>query len=266
MRSDGLQVRRTPKTGVFLKTLFCGDAGFVGFELWQHIRQHGHHFVMRVGSNVRLLRKLGAVKERGNIVYCWPDWAARKRQPPIELRLIELRLGKTPVFVVASVTDPNELSDETVRQLYALRWGIELQFRTLKQTFGRRNLLSRTPDNAYVELHWSIVGLWMIQLFAVKAQLSLGEPLERSSAALAIRVVRDIFHHWTALALPSATLEEKLQTAVLDQYTRSKESKRARYRPDTKDKPSAGKPQLLTASQRHRNLWKQCRKLTSQNP
>ena len=40
-------------------TLFCGDAGFVGYDLWQSIIDKGHSFVIRVGGNVRLLTKLG---------------------------------------------------------------------------------------------------------------------------------------------------------------------------------------------------------------
>jgi hypothetical protein len=43
------------------------------------------------------------------------------------------------------------LQEEAVR-LYRLRWGIELQFRALKQTFGRRKLRSKRPDRALVEL------------------------------------------------------------------------------------------------------------------
>ena len=29
-------------------TLFCGDAGFVGYEFWNAIRKNEHHFLMRV--------------------------------------------------------------------------------------------------------------------------------------------------------------------------------------------------------------------------
>lgn len=60
------------------KTLFCGDAGFVGHDFWRSIADQGHHFLMRVGSNVTLIRKLGYCRESNDIVYCWPDKAARK--------------------------------------------------------------------------------------------------------------------------------------------------------------------------------------------
>ena len=54
-------------------TLFCGDAGFVGYDLWTSIIDAGHSFLIRVGGNVRLLTKLGYyARERNGIVYVGP--------------------------------------------------------------------------------------------------------------------------------------------------------------------------------------------------
>ena len=239
------------------KTLFCGDAGFVGYVLWKLIADQGHHFVIRVGSNVTLLRKLGYVRESHGIVYCWPSKAARQKQPPLALRLIALSFGRTPVYLVTNILDPRELPNAAAAQLYQLRWGIELQFRTIKQTFGRSKLRSKTPDRALRELDWSLLGLWMIQLFAVKEQLAIGQPPARSSAALAIHAIRDVFHHWSEIPTQGASLKSKLRHAVTDQYQRTKESKQARYRPDNKDKPSAGKPVIITANRQHKLKLKQ---------
>jgi DDE family transposase len=241
------------KTQIFpKKTLFCGDAGFVGYDFWKAIADQGHHFLMRVGSNVTLLRKLGYVRESHDIVYCWPSKAARKNQPPLVLRLLSMRFGRTPVHLVTNILDPRELPHAAACQLYQLRWGIELQFRTIKQTFGRSKLRSKTPERALCELDWSLLGLWMIQLFAVKEQLAIGQPPTHSSAALAIHAIRDVFHHWSEIPTTGTTLKSKLRHAMTDQYQRSKKSKQARYRPDNKDKPSAGKPILITANQKHK--------------
>ena len=252
------------KTQVFpWKTLFCGDAGFVGYVLWKLIADQGHHFVMRVGSNVTLLRKLGYVRESHGIVYCWPSKAVRKTQPPLALRLIAMKFGRTPVYLVTNILDPRELPNAAAAQLYQLRWGIELQFRTIKQIFGRSKLRSKTPDRALRELDWSLLGLWMIQLFAVKEQLAIGQPPARSSAALAIHAIRDVFHHWSEIPTTGTSLKSKLRHAVADQYQRTKESKQARYRPDNKDKPSAGKPVIITAKRQHKLKLKQYLALAS---
>lgn len=235
-------------------TLFCGDAGFTGYALWKAMSDAGHSFLIRVGANVTLLRKLGYVHERAGIVYCWPDTAARQGQPPLVLRLLRLRVGKCLMYLVTNVLDDKALSAAEVVRLYQLRWGVELQFRTMKQTFGRRKLRSRTPARAYVELDWSLMGLWLIQLFAVKEQVEIGEIPENCSVTLAIQVIRETFRRWWER--PEEALATKLQSATKDKHTRHG-SKKARYCPNYKDKPTAGKPVLRTATAWHKARLKQ---------
>jgi hypothetical protein len=246
---------------VFLKnTLFCGDAGFTGYEFWKSIMDQNHSFLIRVGANVRLLTKLGYyARERHGIVYVWPNEAARKKLPPLTLRLIRLHGERGDVYLLTNVLCPRRLSDSLASRLYRLRWGIELQFRTLKQTFGRRLLRSRTPQRAYAELEWSLLGLWMIHLFAVKEQVKIGEPPRQTSAALAIQVVRNILFLWCEVPKASEELWTQLQNAVLDKYER-RSSKRARYRPHKKDIPSAGKPTILIADKTRKLQLQQYRK------
>lgn len=230
-------------------TLFCCDAGFTGYEFWQAIIDAGHGFLIRVGGNVTLLRQLGYVRERKGIVYCWPDAAARNGQPPLVLRHLQVRVGKRVMHLVTNVLDEQALSDAEAVRFYQLRWGIELQFRTVKQTFGRRKLRSRTPERAYVELDWSLVGLWLIQLFAVKEQIEIGEIPEHCSVALAIQVVRETFQRWWER--PEQAFATKLQAATKQKYTHHS-SRKARYCPNYKDKPAAGKPVIRRATAWHK--------------
>jgi hypothetical protein len=236
-------------------TLFCADAGFTGYELWRAMIDAGHSFLIRVGANVKLLRQLGYhVREYPGIVYCWPDEAARKGQPPLVLRHLQLKVGKCRMHLVTNVLDEKKLSDAQAIQLYQLRWGIELQFRTVKQTFGRRKLRSRTPDRAYVELDWSLLGLWLIQLLAVKEQLEIGEVPANCSVALAIQVIRETFQRWWEQ--PDEPFASKLQSATKDKHKRHR-PKKARYCPNYKDKPKAGKPVILKATKWHKQRLKQ---------
>jgi Transposase DDE domain len=233
-------------------TLFCGDAGFIGYDLWKAAIDRGHQILIRVGANVTLLRKLGYyARERGGIVYCWPSAAARQRQPPLTLRLIRFRLGRVQACVVTSVLQEHRLSQRQALRLYRLRWGVELQFRALKQTFGRRKLRSKRPDRALVELDWSLVGLSIIQLFALQEQIPRGEPPEHSSVGLAIRVVRETLARWHETPTADETLSVRLRSAVLDAYPRTS-SKQARFRNDFKDKPAAKRPIVLNATRRHK--------------
>lgn len=236
-------------------TLFCGDAGFTGYELWKAMSNQGHAFLIRVGANVTLLRRLGYVRERAGIVYCWPNAAARQGQPPLVLRHLQLRVGPRVMHLLTNVLEEKSLTDAEAVRLYQLRWGIELQFRSVKQTFGRRKLRSRTPARAYAELDWSFVGLWLIQLFAVKEQLQLGGVPEHCSVALAIQVVRETFRRWWER--PEEAFATKLQAATKDIYARPG-SKQARYCPNFKDKPSAGEPVIRTATPWHKARLKHC--------
>jgi hypothetical protein len=238
------------------KTLFCCDAGFVGYGLWKALGDAGHGFLIRVGANVKLLRKLGYVREcaSAGIVYCWPNEAARRGQPPLVLRHLHLRVGRCLMHLVTNVLDEKSLSVADAIRLYGLRWGVELQFRTVKQTFGRRKLRSRTPARAYVELDWSLVGLWLIQLFAVKAQLEIGEVPEHCSVAMAIQVVRETCRRWWER--PEEAFPTRLRSALKETYTHHS-SRKARYRPDYKDKPTAGTPVIRDATKWHKTKLKE---------
>lgn len=237
-----LKTQKFPKN-----TLFCADAGFTGYELWKAIVDGGHSFLIRVGANVKLLRKYGSVREGNGIVYFWPDDAARRDQPPLVLRLLNVQVGRRTMWLVTNVLDATELRDAEAMELYRLRWGIELQFRTVKQTFGRTKLRSRTPDRALVELDWALLGLWLIQLFAIKEQIELGEVPAGCSASLAIAVIRSMIVN--AWGCSVASFAERMGEARKDSYERTR-PKRARYRPNSKDKPAAGKPKIETVNRK----------------
>ena len=132
------------------QALVVADAGFVGYDFWQALLTAGHHFVIRVGANVRLVRQLGWTREHAQVVYLWPDQAAWKGQPPLVLRLVVVHDGKPPVYLVTDLPKAR-LSDRQVATIYTARWGIEVFFRTFKQTFGCRKLRSRTARNAQLE-------------------------------------------------------------------------------------------------------------------
>jgi len=228
-------------------TLFCGEAGFVGYAFWNGIVNKGHHFLVRVGGNVRLLTDLGYARGRDGIVCVWPDAAARRGQPPLVLRLIEVKNERGSMFLVTSVLSERALPNVKVAQLYSMRWGIELQFRSFKQTFGRRQLHSRTAECRYVELDWSLVGFWIIPLFAVKEQIKVDWPPESSSVALSSAIIQETMERSNEEALNGRVLSQQLSEAVLDSYVRTS-SKDARDKPNRKDKPSATRPILAKAN------------------
>ncbi len=228
-------------------SLFCGDAGFIGYELWTTLASLGQSFLIRVGGNVRLLKNLGNAKHGEGIVCVWPKDAIKRNQPPIVLRLIELQGERGSMYLVTNVLDERFLSDKLLKQLYPLRWGIELQFRTAKQTFGLSKLRSRNADHALAELDWSLIALTMIQLLAIREQTQIDIPPDRTSVAQAILAIRHAILNWNRPMSKDQNLKTQLRRATKDTYVRMK-SKQARYHPDIKSKPSATKPKILIAS------------------
>jgi hypothetical protein len=233
-------------------TLICGDAGFIGNALWREILGAGHSFLIRVGGNVRLLRKLGSVRQYDDLVYFWPGQVARQRQLPLVLRLIGFQSARGRVYLLTNVLSQRRLTDSQAAKLYRLRWGVELQFRTFKQTFGRNELRSRTAEAALAELEWSLFGLWMITLLAVKEQLSINSIPERCSMALAIGIVQRALRNWNETSAHDPSWHRLFRRAVKDSYRRHT-SKKSRHRRNYKDQPTTQPPQILTAtsSQRH---------------
>lgn len=236
-------------------TLFCGDAGFTGYDFWHAILQQGHHFLVRVGGNVRLLKNLGHVRQGEGVVCLWPNEMARKKQPPIFVRLIEVKNELGSMFLVTSVLSDRQLSIAAVKRLYPLRWGIELHFRAVKQTYGRGKLRSRNADHSLVELDWSLIALTMIQLLGIREQQKIDIPPERSSVAQAIAAIRHAIDTWNEQVPRSSSMTILLREATKDEYTRDK-SKTARYQPNFKDKPSTGGPELLKATAAQQRSYK----------
>ena len=125
-------------------TLFVGDAGFVGYPLWSMILSRGGDFLVRVGANVNLLSEQADVKKLGGgIVLCWPKGKMNSGQPPLSLRLVQVKVNKTKMWMLTSVLEPNKLTRKQIIQCYKMRWGIEVEYRGLKQTIDKQTLRCR---------------------------------------------------------------------------------------------------------------------------
>lgn len=236
-------------------TLFCGDSGFVGDSFWKAIIQSGHHFLVRVGGNIRLLKNLGHAKTKAGIVYFWTHRAKRQGQAPIILRLIEIKGSQGSMFLVTNVLDANKLSHATIKKLYLMRWGIELQFRSIKQTFGRGKLRCRNSQHALVELDWSLIALTIVQLRAVYEQNKLKSAPEKMSVALVLNAIRIAMDYWGEREQKANRLPKCLKAATRDAYQR-RSSKQAKYQPQPKEKPKTTEPIVQEANKKLKLLYR----------
>lgn len=226
--------------------LIAGDAGFVGYDYAKTILESGRHYLLRVGSNVSLLKNLGYARESHGTVYLWPDRAAHRNLPPIVLRMVVVHNGRHPVYLVTSILSKSRLSDAQVARLYACRWGIELFYRSLKQTFGRRKLRSGSAENARVELDWSMMALGAMALYALIEATRHGvEPKELSVAGM-LRAFRRVMRDYRHPRVGDERLEIDLRRAVIDAYERKDKS--SRNYPRRKRESPPGPPVISTAT------------------
>jgi hypothetical protein len=245
--------------------MLLADAGFTGYELLKALMDQGNYFVIRVGANVKLIRKLGyAVIERKNTVYLWPlDKQGRNKRSmpktlgkvrlPLVLRLITLKDAKgKPVVLLTNVLEKTKLRDHEAQRMYRLRWGIEVMWRGLKQTMGHHKLLCRTPDRAGAELDWAMAGLWMMQLLGGSRMAQSGKSPNCHSTAKTLRVLRGAA---SGRRRRRKTLNMELGLAAKDTYNRTG-SKTARHFPKRRPQRPPGSPEARMASAIEKRLIK----------
>lgn len=247
-------------------TLFCGDAGFVGYPLWDAIATAGQDFLIRVGANVRLLSEHADIKKRGGgIVLCWPQGKMNSGFPPLRLRLIQVKIGKTKMWILTSVLDPKKLSKKKIIRYYKMRWGIEVEFRGLKQTIDKHKLRCRNSDRLLVELDWSIRAMATAELIALREQiedestaspsardLKVYDPKDRSLANT-MRALRRCMRNLNKTPSPGDGILDQLSRALVQRYENGAD-KRSRYRPKNPDKKPLGDPTIRKLNKQEQKL------------
>jgi hypothetical protein len=229
------------------RALLVADAGFAGYGLCRKLLCSGRSFLLRVGGNIRLLRGLGYYeRERGDTVYLWPQKRQKGVDRPLVLRLIRWRQGTQALYLVTNVLDRKALSQARAQELYRLRWGEEVFYRSYKQTLQRRRLLSRTPATCLTESQWALLGLWLLGLLTLARILATRGDPKRWSVARSRDLVRQALRDGRPRRGPCRPLRDLLAEALLDDYHRPG-GKAARNYPHKKREKPPGPPKIKTA-------------------
>ena len=229
--------------------LLVADAGFTGYDLLRTLLKQGLSFLIRVGANVTLLKDLGLeVAVDGDTVWLWPQ--NKRDEQPLKLRLIRLKRDSgspDEMCLLTNVFDRERLSDETAAALYKMRWGVEVFFRSFKQTLQQRKMRSRSPEAAMLELHWALVALLLLGLMSVEPLMAEGHDPLRLSVATALRVVRHSMQTPRAWRIRGDLRMLLGKKALKDGYRR-RGSKKARDWPHKKRESPPGVPKIRKAT------------------
>jgi hypothetical protein len=230
-------------------SLLVADTGFGGFDLLWRLSSAKVMFLIRCGGNTTLLVEdtLQKIECRGECrqVHLWPK--NRRRRRPLCLRLIVLKRGGKRVYLLTNVLESPRLSRSMAGELYRARWGIEVEFRGLKQTLGRRKVLARTPEVGAMELAANILALALLLLYAA---MIVGVRVIRLSLASALRAIRRAMERVRS-GKSCSSLGEQLLAAMCDDYVR-RSSKRARDWPHKKKERPPGCPRLRRPNAREK--------------
>jgi len=239
------------------QSMLTADAGFISFNLCRWLGEQGHRFVLRVGSNVRLLTGLDwRAERRGNLVYLWP--ISFRATSPIVLRLVVVKdEDHQPVYLVTNVLGEELLSDSDAAEIYRLRWDLELYYRTFKQTLDHKTLHSRTPQMTLTEQTWNVLATWLLQLITVQELIAAGEAPASWSAAKARKAARTLLRRTLTgqRCNPSCTFRRVLRAATIDDYRRTRPKQIREWPRKKKDKPP-GPPKLQAATDEEKQLAK----------
>jgi len=189
---------------------------------------------------------------------------------PLRLRLVRVKIGKTRMWMLTSVLARKRLSKKKIVKYYKMRWGVEVEYRGLKQTIDKANLRCRNSDRIYVELDWSIRAMAMGELAALREQIHddqdnakqavAGFDTKERSLANTLRALRKCMRNLNKYADPDDDLLQQLSRALVQKY-HNHTDKKARYRPKNPDKKPLGEP---TVTKLNREQREKLRKIEEQ--
>lgn len=162
MRNEGKQKR----------DIIIADRGLPSLPLFARMKQSNYDFVFRYNGHQFLrevlefarssktdmvvevsLKGRGMRQESGEL----SQMLASGYEETIKLRIVKvfLKTGETE-YLITSILDEKILSRQDLQKIYALRWGIEEGFKTLKNTMELENFSGKTEETILQEYYSKI--------------------------------------------------------------------------------------------------------------
>lgn len=159
--------------------IFVADRGFASYNVFAHALEKGFSFVIRAKDiNIKRLLTLTSLPDQDDQwteVILTRSSAKKKRAHPelaplyryicknvpfdfitdgcpeyhMRLRVVRFQIAEGIYENLITNLPPEEFSAEQIKQIYYLRWGVEISYRDLKHTIGTANFHSKSPE--YIE-------------------------------------------------------------------------------------------------------------------
>lgn len=139
------------------------DRGFAGLKFIQELIQENKYFVLRIKNNWRLEFE----EQTGLIKVGASDDAQAYRV----INFCDLET-KTEFRLVTNLPASGEaaVSDDEIRDVYRLRWGVELLWKFLKMHLKLDKLITKNVNGITIQIYVSLIAYLILQILSIPQQ------------------------------------------------------------------------------------------------
>ena len=182
---------------VSTKSLLILDRGFYDFTFFQHLIDKGCQLITRLKANatvetVRILTKTDSVRD--SLIRLG---SGQNGAPILQMRLIEVRVGRTWHRYVTSVLDPQVLPPLVVADLYRRRWRIEDAFNTAKRLLGLAYLWTGSVNGIQLQI-WAT---WLFYAILVDLGDAVADAMTLPFDRISLEMLFRGLYHFTQARL-----------------------------------------------------------------
>lgn len=147
--------------------LYLIDRGYCSFELWQDIDNAFAWFItpLKTGMVYEHLKWLNPKKQRDRVRDELVKFPGMCKEDLYVLRLVQIRQEDgTWWSYVTNLNDQELLTPEDIKEIYSLRWRIELFFRHLKHTLNMQHWFAESEAGVQAQLYAALIGYMLSQV------------------------------------------------------------------------------------------------------
>jgi len=178
------------------KTLLLLDRGFWNYSLFEQLRERNSDFITRLKTNAQY-ESISILSQssthRDTLIRLGTGYQGN---PILDLRLIEIRHGRSWYRYLTSVLEPNVLPPFVVGDLYSRRWRIEESFLLLKRLLGLSYLWTGSVNGIKLQL-WAT---WLFYAVLIDLSDEVADELTLPFDSISVEMVfRGLYHFTQAL-------------------------------------------------------------------
>ena len=184
------------------KTLLLLDRGFWNYSLFEQLISAQSDFITRLKSNAKYksISVLSQSSTHRDTLICLGT--GYQGNPILNLRLVEIRHGRSWFRYLTSVLEPNVLPPYVVGDLYSRRWRIEESFLLLKRLLGLSYLWTGSINGVKLQI-WAT---WLFYAVLIDLCDEVADELTLPFDSISVEMLfRGIYHFTQAFSQGNAT-------------------------------------------------------------